>query len=56
MPITFEEITGEIQRDAGGANTEHAPPAQPGGREDLHQQLEHELRVIAERAARLCAD
>jgi hypothetical protein len=55
MPITFEEVTGEIQRKPGAASTPEVPPA--GARtEDLHQQLEPELRLIAERAARICAD
>ena len=55
MPITFEEVTGEIQRKPGTASAPEAAPA--GARaEDLQQQLERELRLMAERAARIRAD
>jgi hypothetical protein len=55
MPITFEEVTGEIQRAPSTAGTGDTPPA--GARaEDLREQLERELRLMAERAARIRAD
>ena len=52
MPITFDEVTAEVApppstQQAGAA----APAAAP---EPLHDQLEHELRLLAERQARLC--
>lgn len=56
MPITFEEVTGEIQREpqtsgSAGAEAQANAPA-----EDLRTQLERELRLMAERAARIAAD
>ncbi len=55
MPISFEEVTGEIQRAPSTASTGETPAS--GARaEDLHEQLERELRLMAERAARICAD
>ena len=56
MPITFEEVTGEIQREpqAQGAGAAAAPAPAPA--EDFAVQLERELCLRAERAARLSAD
>jgi hypothetical protein len=56
MPITFEEVTGEIQREPATASPGDTRPARAEHAEDLHEQLERELRLMAERAARLCAD
>ena len=54
MPITFEEVTGEIRREVsipdGGDAAANAPA------EDLRTQLERELRLMAERAARIAAN
>jgi len=56
MPITFEEVTGEIQREPAAASTGDAGSRGGARAEDLHEQLERELRLMAERAARICAD
>lgn len=58
MPITFEEVTGEIQREpqAPGAGAAAAPAPAPASVEDLASQLDRELRLRAERASRLSAD
>ena len=57
MPITFEEVTASIQRDpqsseSGGAL---APKAGSSG-EDAPAELERNLRLIADRHARVLAD
>ena len=56
MPITFEEVTGEIHREPSVPDGGD-PASQPNARaEDLRTQLERELRLMAERAARVAAD
>ena len=56
MPITFEEVTGEIEPepapsvDAQTAATRERPAA------DMAEQIASTLRLIDERRARLCAD
>lgn len=51
MPITFDEITTEIAPPpAAEAPATAAPAAAP---EPLHDQLGNELRLLAERVARL---
>lgn len=58
MPIQFDEVSAEIQPETPGAGSASAgaPPAQAAPTGDLREQLEHELRLQAERQARLCAD
>lgn len=54
MAITFEEVTGEIQpaaRVPAGGEAAAPPPA-----EALREQIERELLLRDERAARLRAD
>jgi hypothetical protein len=56
MPITFEEVTAEIQGDTRGET--RAEPSAPREKpaEDLPEQIERSLRLRDERLARLCAD
>jgi hypothetical protein len=56
MPITFEEVSGEIQSPQRGITAEASSAPQGGAQEDLHEKLERELRLMAERSARICAD
>lgn len=56
MPITFEEITGEISREPSIPDGGDAAAAANAPAEDLRTQLERELRLMAERAARIAAD
>ena len=54
MPITFEEVTGEIRpepRGEAGAAPERTPET---GRDELAEQLRVALQIEAERRARLC--
>ena len=57
MAITFEEVSADIQRDPAreAPTTPPAAPAAAGG-ETLRASLETELRLLAERSARLSAD
>ena len=51
MPITFDEVTAEVAPAPAAQQTgAAAPPAAP---EPLHDQLVNELRLLAERGARL---
>jgi hypothetical protein len=54
MPITFEEVTADIEREpqerGAPSDASAAAPAQ-----DVGEQIEQALRLRAERAARLCA-
>ncbi len=54
MPITFEEVTAEIEPEAR-PQAEPAPPQAPAPAE-MAGQIESTLRLMAERRARLCAD
>jgi hypothetical protein len=56
MPITFEEVTGEIHREPTVPDGGDAGSQANAGAEDLRMQLERELRLMAERAARVAAD
>lgn len=51
MPITFDEVTAEVAPPPAAADTRAAAPA--AASEPLHEQLETELRLRAERLARL---
>jgi hypothetical protein len=56
MPITFEEVTGEI-RSPERASPSEVPSARPvEAQDDLREKLERELRLMAERSARIAAD
>ena len=51
MPITFDEVTAEVAPPpAAQAAGAAAPPAAP---EPLHEQLQRELRLLAERSDRV---
>ena len=56
MPITFEEVTGEIQREPAATSAGDTRPRGGERSADLSEQLARELRLMAERAARVCAD
>lgn len=57
MPITFEDVSGQIERGPenndrqAGAETPRTP-----GPQGMRAELDRELRQMAERAARICAD
>ncbi len=53
MPITFEEVTADIQREPQERGTGAPAPAADAA-SDLGEQIEQALRLRAERAARLC--
>lgn len=53
MPITFEEVTADIQREPQRGESER-PQAAPAAPQDLAAQLEQALRLKAEREARTC--
>jgi len=55
MPITFEEVTGEIvpERQPDSSGQAESAPSQPM---NLAEELRHELALIRERSARLKAD
>jgi len=54
MPITFDEVSAEIDRQPTPASAAPAPAATPAA--DLRAQLEYELDLRAERLARLSTD
>jgi len=58
MPITFEEVTAQVQPPAAEAPPPAAPAASaaPAGGDALAAQLAPALRLLAERQARLSAD
>ncbi|MEC5385339.1 hypothetical protein VVD49_06365 [Uliginosibacterium sp. H3] len=57
MPITFEEVTASIQRDPQTSEASSAPAQKPGASgEDAPAELERNLRLIADRHARILAD
>jgi hypothetical protein len=57
MSITFEEVTGEIQREpTAGAGAEPSAAREKPAEEDLPGQIERSLRLLDERRARLGAD
>lgn len=55
-PIQFEEITGQIERDPQTRPGGEIEPPESAPTEDLGAQLDRELRLRAERSARLSAD
>jgi hypothetical protein len=56
MPITFEEVTGEIQPPERASTLEAPPTAQDSAPDALQDNLERALRLMAERSARVFAD
>jgi hypothetical protein len=56
MPIMFEEVHGEIQSPERNSADEAPRAPQQGTQDDLHEKLERELRLMAERSARICAN
>lgn len=56
MPITFEEVTANIQRDPQTREADNAAPKPGSSGEDAPAELERNLRLIAERHARVSAD
>ena len=55
MPISFDEVSAEIEREPARGSTDGAaatasPPPDP------REQFERELRIFSERQARLSAD
>lgn len=56
MSITFEEVSAEIQREPQREDSGETAARKPSPADDLHEQLERELRLMAERQARLQAD
>lgn len=54
MPIIFDEVSAEIDRQPTTAPAESAPAAPPAA--DLRTQLEYALDLRAARQARLCDD
>jgi len=54
MPITFEEVTGEVAPE-GGASSETQAPA-PDSADDLREKMLCELALLRERQARLFTD
>ena len=54
MPIIFDEVSAEIDRQPPLAPAEPAPAAPPAA--DLRAQLEYALDLRTARQARLCAD
>jgi hypothetical protein len=56
MPITFEEVHGEIQSPERNSTGDAPSVPQEAAQDDLHEKLERELRLMAERSARICAN
>ena len=52
MPITFEEVSADIEREPREGEPARAPAAAPP--QDLAAQLEQLLRLQGEREARVC--
>lgn len=55
MPITFEEVTGEIAPESGAGRGD-AQASAPDAADDLHEKLLDELALLRERKARLFTD
>ncbi|WP_377152936.1 hypothetical protein ACFJIX_16850 [Roseateles sp. UC29_93] len=53
MPITFEEVTADIEREPQERGAGPQAPAADAA-PDIGEQIEQALRLKAERAARLC--
>jgi hypothetical protein len=55
MPIQFEEVTGQIDRAPSASGpSPTAPSSAPD--EDVETQIDRNLRMREERAARICAE
>jgi hypothetical protein len=55
MPISFDEVSAEIEREPARGNTGDTP-ATAAPPPDPREQFERELRIFSERQARLSAD
>ena len=55
MPITFEEVTGEIAPESGASGNDLQASA-PEAADDLREQMLSELALLRERQARLFTD
>jgi hypothetical protein len=55
MPITFEEVTGEVTTPRGVDNPETSAAA-PASQDNLREKLLAELALLRERQARLFTD
>ena len=55
MPISFDEVSAEIEREPARGSTDSAPAAASPA-PDPREQFERELRIFSERQARLSAD
>lgn len=58
MPISFDEVSAEIEREPARGSTGSADGAAPAAAPapDPREQFERELRIFSERQARLAAD
>jgi len=56
MPITFDEVSAEIDRQPERGGTSQPAPAPAAPAPDPREQFERELRLHAERLARIAAD
>lgn len=55
MPITFEEVTGEVAPESGARRSE-AQTSAPDSADDLREKMLCELALLCERKARLFTD
>lgn len=55
MPISFEEVTGEIRREPSEDKGTQAQADAPKPADDVAGQIECTLRLLDERRERLCA-
>jgi hypothetical protein len=56
MAVTIEEVTAEVPREAPAPGDERAPTATAASPDALLRQLQQQLALQAERAARASAD
>jgi hypothetical protein len=56
MAVTIEEVTAEVPREAPAPSDERAPASAAASPEALLRQVQQQLALQAERAARASAD
>ena len=56
MPISFDEVSAEIEREPARGSTGETPATAAAPPPDPREQFERELRIFSERRARLSAD
>ncbi|MDM0018113.1 hypothetical protein [Variovorax saccharolyticus] len=56
MPISFDEVSAEIEREPARGSAGDAPATAASPPPDPREQFERELRIFCERQARLSAD